>query len=1049
MLLWSLTVFDWRLSRAAQPCSDPAPCKIFSLKPLRRSILMPEFALPASTIMAYQRRVMISSTVRDLPEHRKKVMEACLRLGMFHPNMMEHLTASADNSLDASLTIADHADIYVGVFAFRYGHIPEGQAISITESEYDRAVERGIPRLIFLMSDDHSVKPRDVETGPGAEKLERLRGRLEKENVIGFFASADDLKAQFIQALVAYRRPDVGAFHYVADIPKPPQKYVAHPYTLLQTHALIGRRYELDLLTDWITGKELDVDGHKSPANSVRVMSLVAMGGMGKSALTWKWFNDVAPGVMKNLTGQIWWSFYESDATFENFLTRALAYVSSRSIEEVQQIPSMQQEAQLLAAISREPFLIVLDGFERMLLRYARMDAARLDDSLVGEKKRLRRTAELRVGRFLRQLARVEQSRILLSSRLYPAELETDGGDPLPGSLKLHLRGLINADALALWRAFGVGGFQEELLTVFSTFGKHPLLIQALAGEVKRYHRAPGNFDAWRRANPQFDPTLFPKLKMVIGHILDFVTRDMDEKVLTVLQTIAVFRVPANYDALASLVVEGVMSLSNQETTTVRACADESELDAALEELEDRGLVGWDRRANRYDLHPLVRGEVWGSLPENDKLQIYELLDDYFKSVPLVADQVIKSLDDLDPAILYYDTLIGLKRYDDAIDLFYEQLDHATLFRFSAPRKRESLLTVLSDYAISGHTSLMKHNRAFVLDALAATYVTAGEPARAADFYRRHNALQDELEDGENLCVGLGDLSNALRQSGRLRAAEGAARQALAISRSLENQFLEPVSLCWLGIVLSARGRVHDGETALEKTLESFAAHSRDPLRKYYAAVESMANAFLARIRLWNDDAPAARILANRAWELAKVPQYQRYVTLAGRLLGAVALALGEQREADELLTRALVDARLTGVVVEEIRALLELAELRIKEAKPGVGRRLIDDVWELVDTGPFPLFHAEAFNLLTQIERDEGNTQAAIDAATKAYRLAWCDGPPFAYHWGLEKAKQHLKELGAPQPEMPPFDESKFEPMPEVEINPRDEFHVDQESIN
>ena len=79
---------------------------------------------------------------------------------------------------------------------------------------------------------------------------------------------------------------------------------------------------------------------------------------------------------------------------------------------------------------------------------------------------------------------------------------------------------------------------------------------------------------------------------------------------------------------------------------------------------------------------------------------------------------------------------------------------------------------------------------------------------------------------------------------------------------------------------------------------------------------------------------------------------------------------------------------------------------------------------------------------MLAQIERDAGNTAAAVEAATKAYRLAWCDGPPFAYHWGLKKAKKHLKELGAPEPELPPFDESKFEPMSEVEINPDDEFH-------
>ena len=43
--------------------------------------------------MPNQLRVMISSTARDLPEHRQEVMDACLRQGMF-PIMMEHLPAS-------------------------------------------------------------------------------------------------------------------------------------------------------------------------------------------------------------------------------------------------------------------------------------------------------------------------------------------------------------------------------------------------------------------------------------------------------------------------------------------------------------------------------------------------------------------------------------------------------------------------------------------------------------------------------------------------------------------------------------------------------------------------------------------------------------------------------------------------------------------------------------------------------------------------------------------------------------------------------------------
>ena len=70
----------------------------------------------------------------------------------------------------------------------------------------------------------------------------------------------------------------------------------------------------------------------------------------------------------------------------------------------------------------------------------------------------------------------------------------------------------------------------------------------------------------------------------------------------------------------------------------------------------------------------------------------------------------------------------------------------------------------------------------------------------------------------------------------------------------------------------------------------------------------------------------------------------------------------------------------------------------------------------------------------------------AAVKAATDAYRLAWCDGISadgqtcFAYWYGLKKAKELLRELGAPEPVLPPFDPSKFETMIEVEIDPPDE---------
>jgi hypothetical protein len=67
-----------------------------------------------------QLKVMISSTARDLPDHRKEVMAACLRQGMF-PTMMEHLPAADADAIAESLRMVVEANIYLGVFAHRYG----------------------------------------------------------------------------------------------------------------------------------------------------------------------------------------------------------------------------------------------------------------------------------------------------------------------------------------------------------------------------------------------------------------------------------------------------------------------------------------------------------------------------------------------------------------------------------------------------------------------------------------------------------------------------------------------------------------------------------------------------------------------------------------------------------------------------------------------------------------------------------------------------------------------------------------------------------------
>jgi hypothetical protein len=552
-----------------------------------------------------RRSVMISSTARDLSKkHREQVRLACERAGFEPREMMENLPALNKDAVEISLRMVQQADVYLGLFAYHYGTIPTGFDRSITEMEYDHAIKLNKPRLVFFIHKEHPVLIEDVETGSGADRLKALKDRIGEQRVAAFFKSHEDLRSHVVEALTALAKEldasktgdDVARvavqLHRITSIPAPPEVYIAHPYTLLQARDLVGRQAELNILTDWVANPAAE-------AFDARVLCFVAIGGMGKSAVTWKWFNQIAPNEIKPLAGRLWWSFYESDATFENFLIRAVCYVSGQSEDQVRALPWHEREAQLLQYLNEKPYLFVLDGLERILRAYHRMDASYLADdeydqqtanrvvsavglpasaaqSFVGQ-HRLRQTTDPRAGAFLQKLVQVAKSRILITTRLYPSELQLPNGRPCPGCFAYFLRGLHEDDALGLWRALNVAGSRAELLPIFGSVESHPLLVQALASEIANYRKAPGDLAQWRMDHPQFDPISL-QLVQSRTHILEFALNGLSTEVREVLHTLVGFRMPASYATLLALLVG-----------PGKACGSAQELDRALTEWKIAG----------------------------------------------------------------------------------------------------------------------------------------------------------------------------------------------------------------------------------------------------------------------------------------------------------------------------------------------------------------------------------------------------------------------------------------------------------------------------
>ena len=140
-------------------------------------------------------RIFISSTWVDLEPEREAVEKALHR--MQHTNFagMEYFGSRSAPPKQVSLAEVDRSDIYIGIFAYRYGS-------GITEDEYRRAQAKELPSLIYLKSDKAPVLPAHFDSDPNKiAKLNALKNDLKQNHTLSFFTTADNLATQVVADL--------------------------------------------------------------------------------------------------------------------------------------------------------------------------------------------------------------------------------------------------------------------------------------------------------------------------------------------------------------------------------------------------------------------------------------------------------------------------------------------------------------------------------------------------------------------------------------------------------------------------------------------------------------------------------------------------------------------------------------------------------------------------------------------------------------------------------------------------------------------------------
>jgi hypothetical protein len=143
-------------------------------------------------------RVFLSSTFTDLADYRRTVQVAIRQLGAMDVSM-ENFGARDERPVDECIRLVrQESDLFVGIYAHKYGYVPDGADISISEMEYKAASEASLPRFIYVVDDNQPWLPAHIDSGISRDRLLSFKTALLKRHICQTFGGQDQLATKVV-----------------------------------------------------------------------------------------------------------------------------------------------------------------------------------------------------------------------------------------------------------------------------------------------------------------------------------------------------------------------------------------------------------------------------------------------------------------------------------------------------------------------------------------------------------------------------------------------------------------------------------------------------------------------------------------------------------------------------------------------------------------------------------------------------------------------------------------------------------------------------------
>jgi hypothetical protein len=911
-------------------------------------------------------RIFISSTAIDLRDYRDKVRDAVQRLENL-PIAMETFSALSGPPVNECTRMAAEADAVICIVAHRYGYVPpqelggDGER-SITWLEVDAAKRAGKPVFAFLVDpkapwtdlkeqDRLTSEPPDKveEIVKAVQKLREFKAYLEDQCTRTFFTDPKDLSAHVTAAVANFAPRASPAAESTARVWQPLFAHALQPAQHFR-----GRDAKLQDLKNWL----------EAPVIADRVVSVVAAGGTGKTALVHKALHEAK---LSDRAGVFVWSFYEDPHT-DAFLREAYIYFTGEK-----DTPAGGMLERLQLALSADaPHLLILDGLERVQCDEGPRRRGELQD--------------LQLKRLVRALAGgIGNARALVTSRYPLVDLDNWTGAGHRAIMLDDLELLVALDVLRDWGVKGGDDGLKHLIEPLNIAGFYHALSVAVLGSYL------GNF-------ADGDPSLAPELS-----IEDL--KDSDDpkarRLSRILEQYAKALTPVERDLLArlSLFPRGIkveflgwIVQSGGEVAGALIGLRDHHLVKHLERLKALGLVfryETDRRA-AYSAHPFLR-DFFRNLLETKPESVHESVR--AKLAPSLEARPAKPND---PAVLdQYELLIEQTmlagRVQEAFGLYwdglsgYGNLGSALGENTRGLRILERFVPRDDFFLIEPHLSF--RDRAALVANLGLFAKNQGDLARAREAYNHCRSLASTASDHKNESTNARNLAEVELNAGHFRLALDYSESAASLAAEARDDTTVKYSLCYRATAYFALGDTN------ASAADFLRARELEGLLLY-----SLRGIWQAESKLVRGDRTGAlhQTQINRGF--AAMDNWNDDLCRCDALLARLLLSDDAARSAQHL-EDARAFANRSGVVELQLRCFHAACELQrhigdlpqsITEAEAGI---------LLADTCAFGWFSIDLRLALAETLLAAGDAHKALQNARNA--LDRSEAPDCQYAWG------------------------------------------------